>query len=95
VSRIRVGMESHMMDIYEIARFVGMPGDKVEPFIAVLEMCGYRIRGPQGSAPSADHGDAGTVTAQADPHQNAAPQEGQSLEASSKEGRADPAVAAP
>jgi hypothetical protein len=41
--RLRVGMEQTMNDIYEVASFVGMPGDKVEPFIAVLEMCGYRI----------------------------------------------------
>lgn len=32
-----------MADLYEIARYVGMPGEKVEPFIKVMAMCGYEI----------------------------------------------------
>jgi hypothetical protein len=38
-----VGMDEKMMDIYTVARFVHMPGDRVEPFVKVLEMCGYEI----------------------------------------------------
>lgn len=49
---------------------VGIPGHKIHAFLETLRMCGYELRGPKGTAPSADAQDAGAVTAQADPHQS-------------------------
>lgn len=31
-------------DLYEIARYIRMPGEHVIPFLKVLEMCGYELR---------------------------------------------------
>jgi hypothetical protein len=40
-------------DLYEIARWVSMPGERVQPFLKVLEMCGYELRKKKSPPPAA------------------------------------------
>lgn len=38
-----IGMDDKTRNIYDIARFVGLPCGRLDAFLKVMEMCGYKV----------------------------------------------------
>jgi hypothetical protein len=56
-------MDDETRNIYEIARFVGLPCGRLDVFLKVLEMCGYKVMTVAGDREAPAVNAASRVTA--------------------------------